>query len=389
LPALRLSRPAAIAAVVIVVAATALWWIFFGANTRRISAVFDSVIGVDAGSQVRILGVEVGSVDDVVPLGTRVRVDMSVDRSVPIPAGADAVIVAPSVVSDRYVQLTPAYSGGPTLPDGAVITRTATPVELDQLFASLNKLTTALGPGGANSAGAFSDLLATLANNLHGNGQALHDTITRLADVAKTLSDNKDQLFATVDGLASFTGALAASDNQVRSFVDLISQVSGYLAGERGTLAQAVAELDTTLTAVQNFIQDNRSALKSNVDNLAAVTKILVDERSALAQAVDVAPLATVDAVNAYNAASGTLDFRPDVNELAQPPILEVCKLLGQVGGGQVPAAVASACGQLSPIVQGLVPLPSTAQVLGALRSGQLPPLPLPLSGVVYGAPAR
>ena len=74
----------------------------------------------------------------------------------------------PSVVSDRYIQLAPVYTGGPAMSDNATIPRdrTATPVELDQLYTSLNKLATSLGPNGANSKGALSNLLNTAAANL-------------------------------------------------------------------------------------------------------------------------------------------------------------------------------------------------------------------------------
>ncbi|MFD1052440.1 helix-turn-helix domain-containing protein, partial [Kibdelosporangium lantanae] len=68
----------------------------------------------------------------------------------------------PSLVSDRYVQLTPAYTGGAEMASGTVVKKTASPVELDDLYASVNKLTTQLGPNGANKNGSVSQLLDTL-----------------------------------------------------------------------------------------------------------------------------------------------------------------------------------------------------------------------------------
>ena len=382
-----LARGLAVACVLALIVAAAVWWIFQGANTRKITAYFDQAIGVYAGSDVDVLGVKVGTIDNVVPDGTEVRVDMSVDRTVSIPASASAVVVAPSVVSDRYVQLAPAYTGGATMADNAVIPmqRTATPVELDQLYSSLNKVTTALGPNGANSSGALSNLLNTLAANLGGNGQNLHDTITQLSDLATTLDTNKNNLFGTVDNLANFTTMLANSDSTVRTFAQQLSQVTGFLAGERSNLSAAVSQLGTALGQVQGFIATNRSALKSNVDNLTGVTQTLVDERSALAEVLDVAPLALSNVTDAYNAASGTLDARADINELTNPPIVEVCKLLQQLSPSSLPPTLSAACGALSPVMQGLVKLPSGASVIEALNSGKLPTLPLPIAGVVYG----
>jgi phospholipid/cholesterol/gamma-HCH transport system substrate-binding protein len=380
-------RTLAIACVLALLIAAAVWWIFQGTNQRKITAYFDQTVGVYAGSTVDVLGVEVGTIDSVQPQGTQVRVEMSVDRDVKIPAAADAVVVAPSVVSDRYVQLAPAWTTGPTLGDNAVIprNRTATPVELDQLYQSLNKVSTALGPNGANANGALSDLLNTAAANLNGNGQSLHDTITQLSQLSQTLDQNKGNLFATVDNLAKFTQTLANSDATVRQFNQQLTDVSGFLAGERGNLTAAVTQLGTALGQVQSFINDNRAGLKTNVDNLAAVTKVLVDERGALAETLDDAPLALSNLVNSYNAASGTLDARADLNELASPPVLEVCKLLRQLTPSQLPQTLAGACDSIAPAVQGLVPLPSPAQVLEALQQGKLPPLPLPLASQVYG----
>jgi virulence factor Mce-like protein len=334
-----------------------------------------------------MLGVRIGTIDAVTPVGTQVRVDMSVDRGVRIPADAKAIVVAPSVVSDRYVQLAPVYTGGATMADNAVIpsSRTATPVELDQLYQSLNKVSTSLGPNGANANGSLSDLLNTLSNNLSGNGQNLHDTITQLSQLATTLDSNKDNLFATVDNIDQFTKMLANNDATVRQFISQLSNVSGFLAGQRSQLAAAVRELGTSLGQIQSFIQNNRALIKSNVDNLQSVTRVLVNERSALAETLDVAPLALDDVVNAYNASSGTLDARADLNELNQPPLVMICKLLQQAGGASIPPALASACSSIAGVLSGAVQLPTPAQTLAALQQGKLPPLPLPLAGTLYG----
>jgi virulence factor Mce-like protein len=374
--------------VLALVIAAVVWWIFQSANTRKISAYFDQTIGVYAGSDVRVLGVKVGTIDSVTPQGTQVRVDMSVDRGIRIPAAAQAVVVAPSVVSDRYVQLAPVYTGGATMGDNSVIpaSRTATPVELDQLYGSLNKVSTALGPNGANANGSLSDLLNSLAANLNGNGQNLHDTITQLSQLATTLDSNKDNLFATVDNLAQFTQTLANSDASVRKFTNQLADVSGFLAGQRGQLSAAVTELGSALGQVQGFIQSNRALIKSNVDNLAQVTKVLVNERASLAEVLDEAPLALDDVVNSYNAASGSLDARANLNDLANPPIVEVCHLIQQLTPANLPPALADICNQLAPVLSGALPLPSAAQVLTALQQGKLPPLPLPLAGIVFGS---
>ncbi|MFD4642781.1 MCE family protein [Lentzea sp. NPDC058436] len=379
----KVGRFIAIACVLALVVTAALWWVFAGMNGRKVTAHFAAAVGVYPGGDVRVLGVKVGTIDEVTPEGKTVKVVFTVDRDVRVPENAQAVVVSPSVVSDRYVQLAPAYTGGPVLGDNAVIPRerTATPVELDELYSSLDKLTTALGPNGANADGALADLLNSAARNLEGNGQALNDTLKNLGQATRTLSGSKEDLFATVDNLQKFTAMLAANDSQVRDFNKQLADVSKMLADERGDLGAALSELATALGLVQGFIKDNREALKSNVDKLASITQVLVNQRAALAETLDVAPLALGNLQNSYNAASGTLDTRANINELNQPPIVLVCKLVQQATPNNVPPILADTCRQLEPLLTGAIPLKSPAEVLGDLNAGRLP-LPLPLAGV-------
>jgi phospholipid/cholesterol/gamma-HCH transport system substrate-binding protein len=379
-----LARGVSIAIVLALVVAGVLWWVLLDANQRRYTAVFSGVVGLYEDNDVRVLGVKVGHVDEVEPQGDLVRVEMLVDRKIKIPANAKAVIVAPSLVSDRYVQFTPAYTGGPVMAEGTELPRerTASPLEVDDLYASLNRVSTTLGPNGVNKNGALSDLLDTLAKNLKGNGKALGDTIKQLGQLGETLSGSDKDLFATVDNLQKFTSALAASDDQVNLFNEQAADVSRFLAGERGDLAEAVRQLGIALSAVQKFIDTNRSHLKSNVDKLASVTKVLVDQRAALSEVLDVAPVALSNIINSYNGSSGTLDARADLNDLAQPPIVALCNLIRQGTPNNLPQTLSDACDQLAPLLAKAVPLPSAAQVLTALQQGKLPPVAVPLQNL-------
>ncbi|MEU0511463.1 MCE family protein [Amycolatopsis sp. NPDC006125] len=383
-----LARGVAAACVLGLVVAGVLWWTLKDADKKHLTAYFTSATGLYVGNSVRVLGVDMGKVTSVEPMGDRVKVVMEYDRTVRVPADAQAAIVAPSLVSDRYVQLAPAYTGGEVISEGATIPleKTAVPIEVDQLYESLDKISRSLGPNGVNSNGSLSDLLTTLAQNLDGNGQALHDTITKLSQASKTLSGNEDDLFGTISNLADFTTTLANSDNQVRQFEQRLADVSGYLAGEKDNLAATVQQLGTTLATVQQFINNHSDRLKSNVDKLASVTQVLVDQRSALAEILDVAPVGLNNVINAYNGSSGTLDARANLNELTQPPIVMICNLLKQTPSAL--DAIGDLCSSVAPLLDGAVPLPSVAQTVHALQNGELPPLPLPLAQTVYGTGA-
>ena len=103
------------------------------------------------------MGVNIGTVTAVVPEGDRVRVAMEYDEEYKLPADAKAAIVTPTLTADRFVQIAPAYTGGPVMEDNAKIElpETGTPVELDRIYQSLSDLTQALGPNGANRDGSL------------------------------------------------------------------------------------------------------------------------------------------------------------------------------------------------------------------------------------------
>jgi phospholipid/cholesterol/gamma-HCH transport system substrate-binding protein len=384
----------ALAGVLAVLIATGVYVVSAGLGGRTVTAYFANASALFPDNQVEVLGVPVGKIDSVTPEGTQVRVEMTItDQDLKLPADVNAVVISPSLVTGRYVQFTPTYSGGAELADGATIpiARTAVPLGVDDLARTATQLSRALGPNGVNRTGALNDLLNVGAANLDGNGQALNDTITSLGDLSGTLAGSSDDLFGTVTELEKFTSVLARNDGRVREFNGRLADVSGFLAGQRTELADAISRLSTALADVSAFVEDNRSALKSNVDGLTDVTATLVDQQKALTEVLDVAPVAINNLVNTYNGSSGTLDTRPDINELTSPPLLTICTLLTRAAPADVPPTVATLCDAAGPLTSGALPLPSAAQVLTALYAGQTPPVPglaLPTTPAPAGAAA-
>lgn len=321
-----------------------------GSDTKTLSADFDRAVGVYVRSDVRMLGVRIGEVTKITPEGTSVRLDMTYDASYKVPADAQAVLLAPSIVSDRYVQLTPVWTSGPTLPDGfhLGLDRTAQPVELDEIYKNLDMLNQALGPKGANKQGAVADLLSVGAQNLAGNGAALNAALSGLSQAVETLASSRADLFGSITNLQTFTSAVARNDAIVRGFNDRLAVVSSQLNAERGELAAAIKNLAAALAEVATFVKENQADLTYNVAGLAEVTKVLVKQKVALREFLDVAPTALSNLQLAYNSGSGTLDTRD--NSTSQGGLAGViCNVLSNAG--QSPAA----CREL---LGGIVPAP-------------------------------
>jgi virulence factor Mce-like protein len=303
----------------------------FGSSTKTGSVRFERTIGLYEQSDVRILGVRVGQVTRIEPDGDGVRVEIEYDDKYDIPADAQALVVAPSIVADRYVQLSPAYTGGPVLADGAMIDieNTQVPLELDDVQASLNDLNLALGPEGANRDGALSDLISVSAQNLEGNGALFNTTLEGFSQFVTTLSGQRDDLFGTVNNLQQFTSTIAGSDDVVRAFNRDLAVVADQLAGEREDLARAVRQLSIALGDVAAFVAENRESLTTNVTGLADATEALVSRQIELEEFLDTAPGALSNLQLAYNPEFATLDTRDNGPAQAeQSPLLFLCPLL-------------------------------------------------------------
>lgn len=321
--------------VVAVVAVTYLAVTRLGRTT--ITATFPSAVGVSEGTDVRILGVTVGSVEEVTPMGDTVEVRLHVRRGIDIPADAKAVQVTPSVIPDRNIQIVPAYSGGPTMESGAhiPIERTATPVEVDKLYASVKDLTEALGPDGANRDGALDRFVATSADTLADNGAALGRSIDELSRAATTLADSSQDISETVINLQSFVTMLAENDAQVREFNSQMASFNQTVAGQREDLQGALGELSYALADVARLVRDNQDVIRSNADRLVTISQITADQRDDLEEILKTAPLALANLINAYDAESGTLSMRPNIPEKQNPAGI-LCQImkLGRLNPG-------------------------------------------------------
>ncbi|MBS41677.1 MAG: virulence factor Mce [Nocardioides sp.] len=341
---------------VAVLATAAFVFLGDGDGKKTVTAYFPRTVSLYEGSDVRVLGVPVGTVDTVVPDGTSVRVTMTYDGDIKVPADAQAMIVAPSIVGDRYVQLSPAYSSGEVMQDDAVLAEgsTAVPLELDEIYGSLDRLTVALGPDGANSKGALNDLLQVTAANFGGQGAKFHQTIEDFSRLSQTLDDNKDELFGSTAELQKFVSTLARNDGVVRRFNTSLASVSTMLAGERTDLAKALDNLGTALGEVGRFVRQNRTILTKDIRGLNRVAKVLVKRRDELDETLRVAPVALNNLQLTYNPDAGTLDTNANVGNLEQEivsnPSLFLCSLV----------AANDPNGDLCDLVQSL-PLPRNA----------------------------
>src|SRR5690242_15108274 len=132
----------ALAVVLLAVLAVGVYQVWPSRTGPKLTAYFTNAVGLYPGDEVRIVGVPVGTIDSIEPRPSDVKIEMTLDRGIKVPADAKALILSPNLVSARFIQLTPAYTEGDVMADGASIglDRTGVPVEWDEVKEQLTQL---------------------------------------------------------------------------------------------------------------------------------------------------------------------------------------------------------------------------------------------------------
>lgn len=339
-----------------------------------ITAFFTSATAIYPGDDVRVAGVKVGTITAIDPQGTKARMTLTVDRGVPIPAEAKAVIVSQNLVGSRYVQLAPAYeTSGPTMRDGAVIDtdRTAVPVEWDEVKAQLMRLATDLGPTSSVSTTSVGRFIETTADALDGNGDKLRETIKQLSGLSRILADGSGNIVDVIANLQTFVSVLRDSNAQIVQFQDRLATVSSVLDGSRSDLDGALTNLSSAVVDVKRFVAGSRDQVSEQVERLGDLVRNISDNQMALKNLLHVAPNAIGNSYNIYNP-----DIQSGLGGFAlhnfSNPLQVVCAAIGAIEN-----ATASETGKLC------------SQYLGpALRLLNFNYLPFPFNAYLAKSPS-
>ncbi len=129
-------------------------WITFGGPTPfkakpyEINVPFKEATQLAQQSDVRISGVSVGKVQDIVlaPNGEQAMAKVDIDDKYgPLPADTRAVLRTKTLLGETYIELTPGKRNGPKLADGGILpeAQIAESVQLDEIFRTFDAKTRA------------------------------------------------------------------------------------------------------------------------------------------------------------------------------------------------------------------------------------------------------
>jgi phospholipid/cholesterol/gamma-HCH transport system substrate-binding protein len=315
----KLSRASIVVGSLAIVAALVLGFLgiqlYKKLTNNTVVAYFPVANALYNGDRVEIMGVKVGAIDKIEPAGDKMKVTFHYSNKYKVPADAQAVILNPTLVASRLIQLEPPYKGGPVLADNAVIPeeRTQVPTEWDELRNTITNVISKLGPTKEQPKGPFGDVIEAYANGLAGKGKQINTTFNDLSRALTALNQGRGDFFAVVRSLALFVNALHADDQKFVALNKNLAQFTNSLTGSDQDLANAVTQFDGLLTTVRPFLDKNADVLTHDINNLGDTTNALVQPEplNGLETALHVLPTALSNANLIYHPAHSAIVGQP------------------------------------------------------------------------------
>lgn len=272
----------------------------------QLTAYFEKAIGLFENSDVDILGVPVGTVTEIAPEGTRVRVEMEIDSQYKIEKSTQtfAQIVPISVISDRYVQLGPVYQGeGEYLRDGDELDTSVTqiPAELDDVFKQLKKLLDAIEPGKEGEPGALGDLIVQLNRTLSDREYDLQGTLLHGAELTGTLADAEEDLSGLLINLDSLFTKLAKRADAMGELNQNFAVVMTALAQSRSDLEGTLANLADMTNEVGDLAADHGDQLGRDLTRATKITSAIVRNSASVEESLTWLKVVGEGVRNAYH----------------------------------------------------------------------------------------
>jgi phospholipid/cholesterol/gamma-HCH transport system substrate-binding protein len=242
-----------------------------------VKAVFADSAGLRKGDKIRVAGVNTGQVDAIRQRGSKVEVDLRIDKSVDLPRDTRAEIVVETLLGNKYVRMVAGHDWKHLLHGGSVIRDTTTPTEVLDIQNDGTKLVENL------DGKTFDDLLGKLDRITKGQRGNVGEIVVGLSRLTKAIDERQQQARHLIDSSKTVSHTLSARDKDLLGALDDINVVLDGLAQRRVQLATLLDQTSQTARNTADLVARNRPELDRILDELHADLTILGGRQQELA----------------------------------------------------------------------------------------------------------
>jgi phospholipid/cholesterol/gamma-HCH transport system substrate-binding protein len=230
-------------------------------KTRKISAIFDSVAGLDNKSAVRVAGVRVGKVLNIKvgPDGRHAQATLEIDKEVVLHRNATARVVNLGLLGEKYVELDPGSPQAPVIPQESeqVVLRGTQPASIDDVTSQISAIATDVKA-----------ITASLRTVMAGptSQQRLEDIVENVrlitAQVRALIDANRSNVDASLNNMRAITADLRVEIPKIAASIDRVANSMG------GTINENRNDVRTIVENLRRLSTD----LKATTENLNSIT---------------------------------------------------------------------------------------------------------------------
>jgi virulence factor Mce-like protein len=248
------------------------------AGGYRVTGTFDAAgQGLLPGSDVKVRGVNVGSVRKIQLVQGEARITMRIHSDQKVPSDVIARIRAKTLFGEKFVDLDLTRADeatGPFLHDGDRIEHTEGGFELEAVLTDLYPLLKAIDPT------ELMTVISNLADGGRGLGEDINRTIVNGAKVADVFAKHDAETTKFLHDLALFSGQLADSADDLVGLADAGNQVLPVLNDHEADLVTILQQTGRLSNDVADVLLNNKPFVDAALDGGTKGLQVLYDRRT-------------------------------------------------------------------------------------------------------------
>jgi len=229
-----------------------------------INSYFDNTAGLPKKAKVKISGVDVGNIKDIVLEKGRAKVILVIDRDIKLYSDANAKIVSMGIIGTKYVEINPGTPTNKLLEHGGTID-TSMGKSLEEVV--------------EDAAQKINVLLGNATEGLNKQFfQNLYDTVENLKKVSKNISDKEKQINQVIANFNNFSADLheitSKNKDDIRNIVTQLKEVSAKIDAIVTKINEGNGTIATLINDEQmsTELKETVSDVKETVEQLKTLT---------------------------------------------------------------------------------------------------------------------
>jgi len=247
--------------------------VLFKQKNHVVEAEFSDLMGLEVQAPVRMAGVRVGTVQDILLQDNRAIVRIALNPDVRLPASTRATVVSRGLVGDKYLSLRAKPGDTEWLPDGAMIPSDPSG-DFNVLMRKLSNI--------ADDFGVLSHQLGEAFKGKNGVqlGEMIRDINQAAHEIAALLKENRTDLNATI------TNMRVASEAARRDIPEILANLHR-LSRELRQFAEAHrTDLNRSAELLPKTLKSSKEFFDRGGRTMAEANGILVENRENLLRTI-------------------------------------------------------------------------------------------------------